>query len=305
MRKNTQIYVGILGSLGLFALYLTTLTLAESFSHALEQFASMWFWIILLVIGFGVQLGLYTFMRINIRRRKSGHTAKVATTGGISTGAMIACCAHHLVDVLPVLGFSAAALFLVKYQLPFIVLGIFANLVGIVIMLAVIQKLGLKPQKRFLKVLFTYKMQRIRTAAIILAAVVVGVSFLMSTVRASARDKVVPNSVPELAALINDENFITIEVEPFDFGFNKPLRFHIGMNTHRGDLDFDLTKISVLVDDRGNTFQPLEWQGSPAGGHHRTGVLIFQGLDAQTRWFKLIIRNVYDIPERIFQWEFS
>ncbi len=140
MRKNKPIIIGTIGAIGLLIIYFVILTVANSFSHALEQLSEIWYWISILVIGFGVQLGLYSYIRFNISRKVKGATAEVATAGGISTGSMIACCAHHISDVLPIVGLSAAAIFLVKYQLPFILLGIFSNLVGITIMLNIIQK---------------------------------------------------------------------------------------------------------------------------------------------------------------------
>ena len=46
---------------------------------------------------------------------------------------MLACCAHHLVDLLPLVGLSAAAVFLNAYKTPLFVVGIAMNVVGIVV----------------------------------------------------------------------------------------------------------------------------------------------------------------------------
>jgi len=48
---------------------------------------------------------------------------------------MLACCAHHLTDVLPILGLSGAAVFLNAYKTPLLWLGIVMNLAGIVYLL--------------------------------------------------------------------------------------------------------------------------------------------------------------------------
>jgi hypothetical protein len=53
---------------------------------------------------------------------------------------MVACCAHHVTDVLPILGVSAAAVFLNQYQDVFIIVGVLSNLIGITVMLRIIQK---------------------------------------------------------------------------------------------------------------------------------------------------------------------
>ncbi len=162
MRKNRPIIVGVSGSIGLLIIYFGILVWVNSFSHALEQFLQMWYWILILVTGFGIQLGLYSYVRFNIGQKASGATAEVVAAGGISTGSMIACCAHHITDVLPIIGLSAAAVVLVKYQLPFILLGIFSNLVGITMMLHIIQKHGLYQKKSILKAIFKFIPGRFR-----------------------------------------------------------------------------------------------------------------------------------------------
>ncbi len=52
MNNNRHVLVGAIGTTGLLGFYLVVLTLAGSFGHALEQFASMWHWIFLLAAGF-------------------------------------------------------------------------------------------------------------------------------------------------------------------------------------------------------------------------------------------------------------
>jgi hypothetical protein len=58
--------------------------------------------------------------------------------GTTSTAAMVACCAHHVTDVLPILGLTAAATFLTKYQTAFMLVGLGTTLVGIVVMLVIL-----------------------------------------------------------------------------------------------------------------------------------------------------------------------
>ena len=53
---------------------------------------------------------------------------------------MVACCMHHITDILPILGVSAASLFFIKYQSFFLAIGVASNLVGITVMLRLIQK---------------------------------------------------------------------------------------------------------------------------------------------------------------------
>lgn len=116
MHKNKPIIIGVIGVAGLLIVYFGILTWAVSLRHALEVFAGIWYWIIILAIGFGIQLGLYSYIRINIRKKGAAETAEVATAGGISTGSMIACCAHHIVNVLPIIGLSGLSVTLTFFE---------------------------------------------------------------------------------------------------------------------------------------------------------------------------------------------
>jgi hypothetical protein len=64
----------------------------------------------------------------------------MGTSGGTSVTSMVACCLHHVTDVLPVLGLSAAATFLTRYQRPFMLTGLGMNILGIIVMLIVLYR---------------------------------------------------------------------------------------------------------------------------------------------------------------------
>jgi hypothetical protein len=92
-------------------------------------------------VGFGIQTGLFAYVRGSLKARATAQaTASMAAAGGMSATSMVACCMHHIADFLPILGISAASLFLIKYQLVFLAIGVASNLVGITIMLGLIQK---------------------------------------------------------------------------------------------------------------------------------------------------------------------
>jgi hypothetical protein len=141
MRKH--VLVGAVAASLLFLAYMGIIVLAQDLAHALDQTARLWYWVAALVGGFGIQAGLYSFIRHEMRRRRGAATASVAASGGVSAGSMAACCAHHLADVLPLLGLSGLAAFLVSYQTFFIIAGVLSNIVGIAVMLEVIQRHGL------------------------------------------------------------------------------------------------------------------------------------------------------------------
>ncbi|MCL5985369.1 MAG: hypothetical protein M1371_02245 [Actinobacteria bacterium] len=185
MRKNKPIIIGAIGVVGLLIIYFGILSWVISLKHALEVFAGIWYWIIILAIGFGIQLGLYSYIRINIRKKAPAETAEVATAGGISTGSMIACCAHHIANILPIIGLSglsATLAFFEKYQISFIMLGIFSNLFGITMMLNLIQKTGIYPKNNtFIKTALTRDMKVVRNIVLILSITIVGFSFLWTS----------------------------------------------------------------------------------------------------------------------------
>ena len=64
--------------------------------------------------------------------------ALTGASGGMSTVAMVACCAHHVTDVLPILGLTAAATFLAQYRIAFMLVGLSTTLLGILVMLAIL-----------------------------------------------------------------------------------------------------------------------------------------------------------------------
>lgn len=72
-------------------------------------------------------------IQFSLQEKKDSRLA--AGTGTAMSGvAMIACCAHHALDLLPILGLSAAALFLSEYQQELLIFGVVANFAGIIMM---------------------------------------------------------------------------------------------------------------------------------------------------------------------------
>lgn len=125
---------GCLASLGLVVFYFIFMgLLSGSLTATLSQFRELWFWIILLSIGLGVQVGLYVRITEILRAAASVKRTMLAS-GSVSSVSMVACCAHHLTEVLPFLGLSAVSPFLVSYQVPLLRASLFVNLLGIIVM---------------------------------------------------------------------------------------------------------------------------------------------------------------------------
>ena len=98
----------------------------------------------------------------------------------------------------------------------------------------------------------------------------------------------------------SDENGVLFEVALLDSAPENPLRFDVKITTHSGSSDFDLTRASFLEDDRGDKYEPLEWQGPPPGGHHLAGVLLFPIINKAAAKIKLTIQ---DSVLRTFEWD--
>jgi hypothetical protein len=132
-RWVSSLVAGATGAAGLVALYVGLISLAQGFGHAIDQLRADLPFVLAIAVGFGTQVGLFIELRaIHSRHRASG--ALTAASAGAGTAAMLACCAHHLVDVLPLLGLSAAAVFLADYRTPLIALSLGMNALGVVVM---------------------------------------------------------------------------------------------------------------------------------------------------------------------------
>jgi hypothetical protein len=132
---------GVAGAVFLAGLYLGIVSVAESASHALSLFWEDRVFVVPIILGFGAQVGLFTYLKLGLF--VPGAAAGGATTaagGGVSTLAMVACCAHHVSDVLPLIGLTAAAAFLAEWKLAFMLVGLATNAAGIAFMLWQIAK---------------------------------------------------------------------------------------------------------------------------------------------------------------------
>jgi hypothetical protein len=133
----------VLGSAFIASFYIGILTWAQGWDYASSQFARDRWYVIPIIVGFGVQAALCTMLRFRlfIPIISTGHAGSMmGASGGISATAMVACCIHHVTDVLPILGLSTAASFLTRYQRPFMLIGLAMNLIGIGVMLFVLYR---------------------------------------------------------------------------------------------------------------------------------------------------------------------
>ncbi len=133
----------LLGSALMAGIYFGILTWAQGWDYAAGQFLRNRGYILPLFVTLGIQAALYSILRFRlfIPTTTAGQTgALMGANGGTSVTAMVACCLHHVTDVLPILGLSAAATFLTRYQRPFMLVGLGLNVVGILVMLLILYR---------------------------------------------------------------------------------------------------------------------------------------------------------------------
>lgn len=128
---RSMIFGVIAASLQL-SLYFGLVSALSGAGFALDQFVSYWYYITGLALGFGTQIGLFTYLRRAIRLKEMASGRILAATGATSTLAMISCCTHYLANILPIIGISGVASFVGQYQTRIFWVGLAFNLAGII-----------------------------------------------------------------------------------------------------------------------------------------------------------------------------
>lgn len=124
------ILYGTIASAILLGIYFAVLTLVSGWSFAQSQFSDFWYFIISLVVGFGIQIGLYQYIKTLVHSGQ-GMVKVVGVSGTTSTAAMISCCAHYLVNLVPILGVTGLVTFVAQYQVELFWVGLVSNIFGI------------------------------------------------------------------------------------------------------------------------------------------------------------------------------
>lgn len=133
-RRNPLVLIeaagaGLAASAVALGVYFGALTLVSGWQFTIEQFADWWPYIVALATGFGIQVGLFVYLRRAVHAAASGKV--VVATGATSGAAMLSCCTHYLVNLLPILGATGLASFVGTYQVELFWFGIASNLAGI------------------------------------------------------------------------------------------------------------------------------------------------------------------------------
>ena len=131
-RKVKILLKGFVATASLLLVYFAIVSAISGFKFALSQFGSYWYFLISLAVGFGIQIGLYSYLKQLIKNSTMTMPGKtVAVTGTTSTLAMISCCAHYLVNIMPILGIAGALSVIAAYQVQIFWIGLAFNIFGI------------------------------------------------------------------------------------------------------------------------------------------------------------------------------
>ena len=111
------------------------------------------------------------------------------------------------------------------------------------------------------------------------------------------------DTIQKWESKIDEQASVTVTVTPSDLSLeSKEWKFDVVLNTHSVELDQDMTNVAVLMDDD-KEYKPLRWEGAPAGGHHREGVLVFSPITPAPKSIELKITGIADTV-RTFNWQF-
>lgn len=130
---KTSIVKGASATFVLISVYFAIVSVVSGWDFVQDQFRQFWYFVVTLAIGFGIQVGLYSYLKGSI---KSAVNPKVvATTGATSTAAMTSCCAHYLVNILPILEAVGFITIISQYQVQLFWISLAFNFAGIAYMI--------------------------------------------------------------------------------------------------------------------------------------------------------------------------
>ncbi len=129
---------------------------------------------------------------------------------------------------------AAAAVFRTKYQLPFILFAVAANIFGILLMLSILHGQQFSNSKPLFRRLLALDFWRMRIAFVVLAVAIGAASFLFTATKAAAGESPKQSQTFDLQELVDDRNAVNIRLTPEAFRFGEPLRFQVRFDTHQG-----------------------------------------------------------------------
>jgi hypothetical protein len=111
---------------------ISTASLSEgSLQKGYQIFLTNGIFVFLIPLAVSVQMGLFRYHRNMTIGNTAGYEKMGMAGSATSSLAMVACCLHHVSDILPTIGFLlAASSFLIEYKDSMIIIGLLANVAG-------------------------------------------------------------------------------------------------------------------------------------------------------------------------------
>lgn len=129
-KLNNPMLAGTGALVLLLIVYFGIVGIISGLDFAREEFVRNWYFFLPLMLGFGIQAGLYIHLR-NLTARHGATGKAVAASGTTSGAAMVSCCAHYLVNVAPVLGATGFITVVAEYQTELFWAGLAFNAAGL------------------------------------------------------------------------------------------------------------------------------------------------------------------------------
>lgn len=117
----------VLAALGMSAFYVVVVGWAGGIEHLADQARRDWWLVAPITLAFAAQVGVM----VELRHRHARHHALTPAAGaasGTSAAGMVACCAHHLVELAPVAGLTGFATTLNDARIPIMLAGLALSL---------------------------------------------------------------------------------------------------------------------------------------------------------------------------------
>ncbi len=304
--NKRPVIAGIIATDALLTLFVLFVAIISGWETVQSQFAHYWYYLVPLAIGFGVQVGLFIHLKDIVRQGLSKRM--VAVTGGTSTAAMVSCCTHYLVNIIPVIGLSGVSAFVGRYQVPIFWLGLAFNLAGIAFLVRRVmlarRQLQASSINRIRPTPATNPLINNWTVLGSFAVLVALVWFFSNSPKpsavASTTGQTISTADTNSLTKTDIQNGMTVAVTP-KANPDGTWDFTVQIDNHAVNIMEDMVAVSSVTDRTGQSLKPTAWTGDPPGGHHRSGILKFGAMAPGP--VRLTIRELGGVAERTLSWD--
>ena len=112
----------------------------------------------------------------------------------------------------------------------------------------------------------------------------------------------ISNTSQKRESKVDDQASVTVTVTPTLLSEeSEEWKFDVVMDTHSVELDQDMTKVAIIINEQGKEYKALNWEG-PTGGHHREGILTFSRITPTPKSVEIKISDIGGVV-RSFKWQ--